>query len=66
MQEGIMRDLALRHAWLCSGTHYTTSTSTTLKYTREIFIMIGMMKKSSNFDFILTQIELFFYCTNSF
>lgn len=30
---------------------------TILESTREIFVMIVMMKKSSNFDFILTQIE---------
>lgn len=60
MQEGIMRDLALRHAWLCSGTHYVYVYDTQV-YTREIFLMIVMMKKISNFDFILTQIELFFF-----
>lgn len=63
-----MRDLALRHAWLCSGTHYVyIYDKHSSVYSRDIYLMIGMMKKSSNFDFILTQIELFFcVCTNSF
>lgn len=53
MQED-MRVVALRHARLCLDMNYTI-----LESTREIFVMIVMMKKSSNFDFILTQIEFY-------